>query len=173
MLQMTDCIRQFGRPVVSPGDAACEPLVVIRQVLALARDLATQRDVRLAYEGPDELPPARIAGVELTQILLNLCINATQAIELAGRPGRAVLTGVASASHVELALTDDGVGMTPEALRKAGTPFYTTRAEGSGLGLAQCYRLVGRADGTLTIRSTEGLGTAVAIRLPRAAASGP
>jgi signal transduction histidine kinase len=51
-------------------------------------------------------------------------------------------------------------------LAKVGTPFFTTRREGTGLGLAQCQRLIGKAGGTFKIESEEGVGTTVNIALP-------
>jgi signal transduction histidine kinase len=59
--------------------------------------------------------------------------------------------------------------MTPDVLARVGTPFFTTRKEGSGLGLSQCQRLIGTAGGRFRIESTEGVGTTVTITLPLAA----
>jgi signal transduction histidine kinase len=59
--------------------------------------------------------------------------------------------------------------MGPDVLSRIGTPFYTTRAEGTGLGLAQCQRLVGTAGGRFRIESEAGVGTTVTILLPKAA----
>jgi two-component system sensor histidine kinase AtoS len=70
---------------------------------------------------------------------------------------------------LEIKVRDDGVGMAPEVLNRAGTPFFTTRAEGTGLGLAQCQRLIGTAGGRLRIESEPGVGTTVTISLPIAA----
>ena len=70
---------------------------------------------------------------------------------------------------LELCVRDDGVGMPPEVLGRVGTPFFTTRAEGTGLGLAQCQRLIGSAGGRFRIESEPGIGTTVTIVLPVAA----
>jgi signal transduction histidine kinase len=70
---------------------------------------------------------------------------------------------------LELQVRDDGVGMPPDVLQRIGTPFFTTRAEGTGLGLAQCQRLIGTAGGRLKIESQQGIGTTVTIHLPTAA----
>ena len=68
--------------------------------------------------------------------------------------------------HVTLQVQDDGIGMSPEVLARVGTPFFTTRREGIGLGLAQCQRLVGKVGGSFKIASTSGAGTTVTVTLP-------
>jgi signal transduction histidine kinase len=70
---------------------------------------------------------------------------------------------------LELQIRDDGIGMAPEVLSRVGTPFFTTRSEGTGLGLAQCQRLVGTVGGRFRIESERGIGTTVTIILPIAA----
>ena len=70
---------------------------------------------------------------------------------------------------VELSVHDDGVGIPADVLARIGTPFYTTRSEGTGLGVAQCQRLVGTAGGRFHIESEPGVGTTVTIMLPTAA----
>jgi len=69
---------------------------------------------------------------------------------------------------LELLIQDDGVGMSPDVLGRIGTPFFTTRSEGTGLGIAQCQRLVGTAGGRFRIDSELGKGTVVTILLPTA-----
>jgi signal transduction histidine kinase len=70
---------------------------------------------------------------------------------------------------LELKVRDEGVGMAPDVLKRVGTPWFTTRKEGTGLGLANCQRLVGSAGGRLRIESEQGVGTTVTILLPTAA----
>jgi CheY-like chemotaxis protein len=79
------------------------------------------------------------------------------------------LAGLAPGDYVRVSVIDNGVGMTPEVLRRAGEPFFTTKppGEGTGLGLAGAYGLAKQSDGHLTIASEVGKGTAVSIYLPR------
>jgi two-component system, sporulation sensor kinase E len=72
-------------------------------------------------------------------------------------------------SMLVLEVADSGVGMAPDVLKRVGTPFFTTREQGTGLGVAQCQRLVGTAGGRMSIASEVGKGTTVTIRLPIAA----
>jgi signal transduction histidine kinase len=107
---------------------------------------------------------------ELTQVLINLLQNSTQAVAATGASeGHVSVLANATRGVVELQVRDDGAGITADILSRVGTPFFPTREEGTGLGLAQCYRLVGSAGGHLRIDSQPGRGTTVTITLPTAA----
>ncbi len=65
-------------------------------------------------------------------------------------------------------VTDDGPGMPEEVLRRVGTPFFSTRTDGTGIGVSQCRRFVEGAGGDLKIGSIEGVGTTVSFTIPKA-----
>jgi signal transduction histidine kinase len=67
----------------------------------------------------------------------------------------------------EITLEDSGAGMTPDVLRRAGEPFFTTKARGSGLGLVLSKRLLVAGGGDLRLESQVGRGTACTVALPR------
>lgn len=122
------------------------------------------------YKGPTVLPQVRMSATELTQVLINIVANGAQAVAARGiRHGSVSIAARTDEGMLEIKVRDDGVGMAPEVLNRAGTPFFTTRAEGTGLGLAQCQRLIGTAGGRLRIESEPGVGTTVTISLPIAA----
>ncbi len=118
---------------------------------------------------------------ELESALLNLCINARDAMPEGGhliigtrdvQMGEADLAGHEGASpgpYVELRIRDTGVGMNPEVRERVLEPFYTTKpaGEGTGLGLSQVYGFVRQTAGTLDIESAPSRGTTIRIRLPR------
>jgi signal transduction histidine kinase len=146
---------------------ATDVLPIIRHAMAVCQDIAVRARGLILYEGPSELPFVRVSATELTQVLINLVANAAQAVLARGRSdGRVTVLARAADQTVNLQIRDDGVGMSAEVLAKVGTPFFTTRREGTGLGLAQCQRLVGKAGGTFKIESEEGVGTTVNIALP-------
>jgi two-component system response regulator PhcR len=164
-------LRELGRPR-DPGNpnATTDPLPIVRHAMAVCQELAIPVRASIGYEGPGKLPHVRMSATELTQVLINVVANGAQAVAARGVPhGRVSIVARTDADMLELQIRDDGVGMTPEVLGRVGTPFFTTRPEGTGLGLAQCQRLVGTVGGRFRIESERGIGTTVTIILPTAA----
>ena len=107
----------------------------------------------------------------LVQVLVNLVINAAQAIpESAVRPGHITLRAGPVDGGVAIEVIDDGVGMTPEVERRIFDPFFTTRPVGfgAGLGLAVCHGLVTAMGGTLTVTTAPGQGSTFRVWLKEA-----
>jgi signal transduction histidine kinase len=169
MLNITDSMRQFLNPRRSIEVTAVEPLPVVRHALSVCRETAVRARGRLVYEGPTELPKVRIGSTELSQILINLIANGAQALLARDRKGGRVTVSVETAPKLlRFVITDDGVGMSEETRRKVGTMFFSTRPDGTGLGVAQSQRLIARAGGELVIESREASGTTVSFTIPRA-----
>jgi signal transduction histidine kinase len=130
--------------------------------------MLAERGVRLsAWAAPDE--PLRVqanaAGVE--QMLLNLLMNAADAVvarrgDLDGGE-RVWVETIASPGVVEMHVIDNGRGMSPEEHERALEPFYTTRPEGTGLGLTVVKRIADAHGAELMIESVPGRGTRVTI----------
>jgi two-component system response regulator PhcR len=164
-------VRELGRPR-DPGNrtVTADPLPIVRHAMAVCQELAIPVRASIGYEGPGELPRVRMSATDLTQVLINVVANGAQAVAARGVPnGKVSIVARTDADMLELQIRDDGVGMTPETLTRVGTPFFTTRPEGTGLGVAQCQRLVGTAGGRFHIASERGIGTTVTIILPTAA----
>jgi two-component system response regulator PhcR len=168
---LIDGLRELGKPRdKATGHADTDPLPIVRHAMAVCQDLAMSAHASILYEGPNALPRVQMSATELTQVLINLVQNGAQAVAARGAPqGTVSIVARAELNMLELCVRDDGVGMAPEVLGRVGTPFFTTRAEGTGLGLAQCQRLVGSAGGRFRIESEPGRGTTVTIVLPVAA----
>jgi signal transduction histidine kinase/DNA-binding response OmpR family regulator len=113
---------------------------------------------------------ARVDRNQLENAILNMAINARDAMGGSGRLTIGVGNGDASAGQVRLSITDTGCGMTPEVLGKIFDPFYTTKApgEGTGLGMSMVYGFVKQSGGEIRIDSSPGAGTTITILLPRA-----
>ncbi len=162
---------EFIKPPKTVGERPIiDPLPVIRQTLSMYQKLTIYAEAHINYMGPKQLPNVRMSPVALTQVLLNLVGNAAQAVIARNLPNLSVAIDARSAGDMlELQIRDDGVGMAPDVLKRIGTPYFTTRAEGAGLGIANCQRLVGAAGGRIKIESEQGVGTTVTLLLPVAA----
>ncbi len=154
-----------------------EPIDLAEQVGAmrdlLDRSLRGDVEVRTQF-GPD-LWPVEVDAGELELVVLNLAVNARDAmpaggvitIKAANRP--AVPGEDIEADCVELSVVDTGIGMQPEILARAFEPFFTTKeiGKGSGLGLAQTHGFARASGGSVRIVSEPGRGTTVSLYLPR------
>jgi PAS domain S-box-containing protein len=127
-----------------------------------------------------ELPPVHTDPAQLETALLNLAVNARDAMPNGGSirilaEAEAVAAGSAiglpPGDYVRLSVTDSGQGMDEETLARATEPFFTTKGvgKGTGLGLSMVHGLAEQSGGRLTIQSTSGEGTVVELWLPRAA----
>ena len=133
---------------------------------------AVPKHVRVIASFPAGLPKVAIAAHGLTQAVLNLIVNAGEAIP-AGRKRRQGRVRVwteamQGATHVKLGVTDNGRGMSEEVKCRAFDMFFTTKSRGlgTGLGLTLVRKVADRAGGSVEIESTVGEGTTVAIVLP-------
>jgi PAS domain S-box-containing protein len=137
--------------------------------------------VELSVSLADDLATVRVDRSQLEQVLVNLAVNARDAMPEGGElrietsnvdVGGTFVDhpGLPFGSYVRLSIADDGEGMTPEVRARAFEPFFTTRPQGSGsgLGLATVYGIVTQAGGTVTIYSEVGIGTVVSVLLPAA-----
>ena len=118
------------------------------------------------------MPEVLAIGNQIQQVLLNLLINARQAMPSGGR----VLIRLdhdAAADMVDLIVRDTGSGIRPTSCRGSSTPFYTTKTGpddsgrgGTGLGLSACKQIIEAHHGRIRVESTVGKGTAFTIKLP-------
>ncbi|MTK11029.1 MAG: PAS domain S-box protein [Clostridiaceae bacterium] len=104
---------------------------------------------------------------ELKQVILNICKNAVDAMTDKTNAKLKVETGFnESAKEMFIRITDNGVGISEENLKKIGTPFFTTKRNGTGLGLNVCYKIIKEHKGKIEIESILGKGTTFSIMLP-------
>lgn len=149
----------------------------------LARSLG--EDISIDTVCADGLWPVEADPVELESVILNLAINARDAMKGSGhltiRTANTTLDAAAAAAfdalapgdYVLIAVADTGEGMSVEVIEKAFDPFFTTKAAGAGtgLGLSQVYGFVKQSGGYVRIESEVGCGTTMTLYLPRAAAA--
>ena len=80
--------------------------------------------------------------------------------------GELTVSVLASGSSVEVAIIDTGPGIGPEGLEKIFEPLYTTKIQGTGLGLAVCQQVIAKHNGSLEVHSKQGVGTTFTVTLP-------
>lgn len=141
-------------------------------------------DISINVELAEDLWPILADPTELELALLNIGVNARDAMLQGGRfrlgarnlrsLGPEIPSQGLSGEFVELTLSDTGAGMTPEVLARAFEPYFTTKPVGlgSGLGLSQVYGFAQQSGGTATIASAPGKGTRITLYLPRARSAG-
>jgi PAS domain S-box-containing protein len=166
--EIVGALRTFSRNDGRRGSGAVDVSECIRSVLRMAEAQARPR-ARLVLD-LQETP--RVAGKEheVAQVVLNLVVNAIQAIP-EGQPDRhevRVTTRAGAGGSVEVSVRDTGCGVPPENLARIFDPFFTTKGpgEGSGLGLSICHGIVQTMGGTISVESTPGQGSAFTVRLP-------
>jgi len=137
--------------------------VVADQVTSLLLSEAHQRAVSLSTEYRSEGAVTAIPS-QMTQVLLNVVLNAIQA---SPREGQVHLAVRDSDSEAIVEVVDDGPGVPPESAGACVRAFFTTKPRGSGLGLAIVHRIVSAHGGTVTLRATGAAGAVATIRLPR------
>ncbi|MDX2169244.1 MAG: ATP-binding protein [Deltaproteobacteria bacterium] len=151
------------------GPVAVGALVADATGLVAAR--LAGRNLTLAADVAPELPSVRGEAIGLRQALLNLLCNAIDATP----PGGTITVGAhlvhpdgAARPELELSVADSGAGMSPDELRRAFEPFYTTKSpeRGTGLGLVIVDHIVRAHGGHIVAESTPGRGTAMRMRLP-------
>jgi PAS domain S-box-containing protein len=156
----------FARAGRAPP-APIDPRPVVESTLRLVRNDLRHR-ARLETH-LDEVPAVLADEGGLGQVVLNLLINAIQALPGAGDPVITVSTRT-DGDRVRIEVADTGVGMSPVTLARAFQPFFTTKADGTGLGLAICHRIASGWGGELTAESELGQGSRFVLRLVRSEA---
>ncbi len=156
-----------------------QPRNLVREIAGLARE-AFPKSIRFVEEMPDDLWPILGDSTQIHQVLLNLCVNARDAMPAGGvlaltaeniERGKIAAgpAGVATASpYVLLTVRDEGCGIPPQILEKIFDPFFTTKevGKGTGLGLSTVVGIVKSHGGFVRVESEPGSGTVFKIFLP-------
>jgi two-component system sensor histidine kinase HydH len=136
---------------------------VVGELVDFYSPSAAQAGIEIKTFLSGDLPRVRLDADLFKQALLNLILNAGQA-----RPpgGELTIQAEPQADHVLLSLIDTGAGMTPEVMARVFKPFYSTRPDGSGLGLPTTRKIVEAHGGRIDLQSEPAHGTKVTVTLP-------
>ena len=161
---ITQRILRFAKP--APADLAPLDLrSTVEETLTLAGYQVRLEKIERVVSLPTDPPKVRGNQNQLQEVILNLIINACQAMGDTG--GRLEVRGsIVQGSVVQLEVIDNGPGIPAAKLSKVFDPFYTTKPTGTGLGLFVSQRIMKAHGGTLEVDSTEGNGACFTIRLP-------
>ena len=152
-----------------PEDLRLQPVRVpalFDEIVPVIQPEARKNNVRVLVECPPSLPPINGDAGMLRQVVLNLALNACQAMASGGT--LRLVGAPAAKGRVELRVEDTGVGIPPENLQKIFDLYFTTKHHGTGIGLSMVYRIVQLHDGEIEVQSTPGRGTTFRLLLPRA-----
>ena len=156
-------LNEYYRP--HPMETApFDPLVLVRDVCALARPECRRRDIRIDCRLGSQAVLVRGDRNGLKEVLLNLVQNAIEAID---RGGHMTFESRLAGNFLEIRVEDSGPGIPVDLREKVFTPFFTTKSRGAGLGLSIAKRIVdGHPGASLSVETAEGGGAAFVVCLP-------
>jgi PAS domain S-box-containing protein len=148
---------------------------VIDEALRLLRHEFTAQGIQLRVDAAADLPPIHADRVQLQQVLVNLCVNALQAMTKADTPQRALrLRSCRSEAHdgIQIQVEDSGPGVPSERRQQVFDPLFTTRPGGMGMGLRICRSIIEAHGGTIHVSAcSEGQGAVFCFDLPMGVAT--
>ena len=150
-----------------PATEAQEPTdlnLLIENTLALVHKRLQHSHIRVQVDLAPHLSPIYAVPDHIKQVLLNLILNAIEAMPDGGDLG--IRTTQADLEWVHMAIRDTGIGIEPDGMANLFEPFYTSKPHGTGLGLSVSYDLIARHRGQILVDSTPGRGTTFTLHLP-------
>jgi signal transduction histidine kinase len=139
---------------------------VLKNVLALTEKQLSERNVAVTLDLDVEVQPIWMVPDQISQVFLNLILNALDAMPNGGRLHININTNTDSSGGINIEFTDTGVGISEENLPNVFEPFYTTKEEGSGLGMAISFSIIQQHGGNMEVDSQPGHGSTFRIWLP-------
>ena len=165
---LVERLKGFGQQGPASAAEAVNLEAALKTAVALCEPRLRGTDDRFQIVSePGDTSPVWTQGSELVTALVNLVVNALEAMTDGGRV--TIRTG-AEGNGAWIEVEDDGPGMPPEVKARVFEPFFTTKAQGTGLGLATVYAFVKRHGGSVTIDSEQGRGTRIRLWFPSAMA---
>ena len=175
-LQVSRCaaitrgILKFGRQS-DPQPQTMALKTFVEEVLAMVENQAALRGIALDRRFSPDTPTVHADPVQLQQVFLNLFNNAMDAVSANhdGSGGRiAIVSECDEDGRAVVRISDNGVGIEPENLKKIFSPFFTTKpvGKGTGLGLSVCYGIIENMGGTIEVTSTPGASTTFVVQIP-------
>jgi len=166
-IQRLDRVVQGFLKFIRPQELSLKPVdlnALLKDVAHLLEAEWEKQGIRFVLECDPTLPPIAADEEPLRQAFLNILLNACQAMPKGGTVS--IATEWEKQEFVRVSIADNGVGIPPEDLDKIFQLYYTTKPDGSGIGLAVVYRILQMHDGAIDVFSEVGRGTTMIVRLP-------
>jgi signal transduction histidine kinase len=139
---------------------------VVRKTAKLIEARENSRPTRLELDLDEHMPPAEVDAEQIKQVILNLVLNGVEASGASGKPVTLTTRYSEERERYEIRVRDRGCGIPREELDSIFIPFFTTKPQGTGLGLAVCQRIVNNHGGYIHVESQLGEGSEFIVRLP-------
>lgn len=159
----------FSRPAM-PDIQSLNINTLIPSTLELVSSVLKRKEITVELQLDDDLPAVAADSKQLQQVLINLITNASDAIKT---KGSIIIKSYTEASvkrgdgeYIVVSISDNGVGIPPEDLSKIFNPFFTRKADGTGLGLPITQRILHQHGGIIDVESSFGNGTTFYVKLP-------
>ena len=166
--EVVERVRALIKKVPARKDAVAIDDAIL-EVIALTRTEAANNGVLVRTQFAEGLPRVQGDRVQLQQVMLNLIVNAIQAMSGIGEGARELqisIDAVPSEGGVRVGVWDTGPGLSPESLSRLFEPFYTTKPEGMGIGLSICRSIIEAHDGRLWAIPREPQGALFQFTIP-------
>ena len=148
--------------VAKPARIRSDIKIVINDALSRVK---IAKNINLSKDLKSNLPKVAIDANQIGQVLINLIDNACQAME-AVEDGELQISTRESNGFVEIDIGDSGCGISEKSIKKIFDPLFTTKSQGIGMGLAVSYGIIEKHNGTIDVKSQEGIGTNMCVKLP-------
>jgi len=170
-LSSLERLRDFSRQSKEPKTELVELDHLAREAASIGKSRAGNGGRRVAeidYEGLTAPPPVTAVSSDIVSAIVNLIVNAIDAMGESGQGNQIALRSGHDAEHCWIEVKDDGPGMRPDVAKRVFEPFFTTKgSEGTGLGLAMVYATMQRHGGTVTIETEPTKGTVFRLSFPK------
>ena len=159
----------FSRPTV-PDVKDLNINSIVQSSMELTKTSIKRKDIQVEINFDENLPMVNADARQMQQVFINLITNAADAIK---SKGRITINSYLEQSSkynegefVVIEIKDDGIGISPEEMKKIFNPFFTRKAEGTGLGLPITQRILHQHNGIIDVESQEGVGTSFYVKIP-------
>lgn len=159
----------FSRPTM-PDVQSLSLNALVPQVLDLVASVLKRKEIRVDFNPDSTLPEVSADAKQMQQVFINLLTNAADSIQNKGsisiKTYREKASRLGEGEYAVVAVEDNGIGISPEDLPKIFNPFFTRKAEGTGLGLPITQRILHQHNGIIDVESVVGKGTTFYVKLP-------